>query len=361
MNNRLSENKAVERLVILLYIVMTVVAVTILVRAVKRFLLPFVLAWMLALLLQPLAELIGRRFKGSRKIISAALVLVIFALSFLLAIYVMTRLLGEITGIAAQLRENAGTVSEGVVDFIEKIKSTLKLGGGKEGDYLYGVLEDSFKNAVVSLSAKITSSAAGIISDIPGMLLTLFIFIFSSFYICSDFDGINSYIASLLPRVVVRKLGKIKSVTVKGAAKFIRAYMTLFLMTFAELYFAFSVLRIRYSLALAVIISLVDILPAVGTGIVLLPWAGIEFVIGNKTLALSLIVVYIAVTVIRQIAEPHVIGSSLGIHPLAALISVYVGFRAAGALGLIIAPLAALLGKQLFEALRRQGENGDAP
>ena len=102
--------------------------------------------------------------------------------------------------------------------------------------------------------------------------------------------------------------------------------------------------------AAAALVALVDAIPIFGTGTVLLPWAAISSLSGSHSLALGLVLLYGVITVVRNVLEPRLVGGTLGLHPLAALAAMYVGFQAFGVLGMILAPILAVLGKGLWDS-----------
>ena len=134
------------------------------------------------------------------------------------------------------------------------------------------------------------------------------------------------------------------------AAKYLRAYVLLLLLTFGELFVGFLILKVPYPLLIALLVALVDILPILGVGTVLLPWAIIEIAITKDIFTgIGLIIVYLIITVVRQITEPKVVAGSLGLHPLITIISMYAGFKLLGILGMIVGPMTALAVKSFMK------------
>ena len=99
----------------------------------------------------------------------------------------------------------------------------------------------------------------------------------------------------------------------------------------------------EYAFTEALGIAFVDMLPVLGTGAVLIPWSVLSFIEGNVALGIGLAVLYAAITVIRAIAEPKIVGDSIGLSPVLSLMSVYVGFKLFGAVGMILLPIAAAI------------------
>ena len=117
--------------------------------------------------------------------------------------------------------------------------------------------------------------------------------------------------------------------------------------TFAELSVGLSIIRIENAVLIAFVISIFDILPVLGTGGIMIPWTIIAALQGNYSLALGLLIVYIIITIIRNILEPKIVGSQVGLHPLVTLMSLFVGAQLFGVLGLFGLPITLSLLKNL--------------
>ena len=127
----------------------------------------------------------------------------------------------------------------------------------------------------------------------------------------------------------------------------------MFLLTFVELLVGFLALRVEYVFLLAFLTAVLDILPVLGVGTVLIPFALFSFVTGNVFQGVGLLILYGLITVIRQIAEPHLVGKSLGLHPILMLVSFYAGWKLFGVAGVFLGPALALLIKAFFEQSAR--------
>ena len=111
------------------------------------------------------------------------------------------------------------------------------------------------------------------------------------------------------------------------------------LLTFAELAVGLLLLGVKNALLTALVISVIDVLPVLGAGSVLLPWSIICVISGNTPLAAGIIAVYLFITVVRNFAEPKMVGEKMGINPLFILLAMFLGLRLFGFLGLIILPV----------------------
>ena len=100
------------------------------------------------------------------------------------------------------------------------------------------------------------------------------------------------------------------------------------------------------------VIAVIDMLPLLGSGIVLLPWALVCFLGGDVKVGIALLVIWIIATVAHQLAEPKLLGKHIGLHPLATLMSVYIGAELFGFVGLIAGPLVAVAIKSILQTKR---------
>ena len=108
---------------------------------------------------------------------------------------------------------------------------------------------------------------------------------------------------------------------------------------------------IKYSLLFAFLIAIIDALPVLGTGGVLIPWAVYSFLTNDIKMGISILVLYLVVLVIRQIVEPKVVGHQIGVYPLLTLTAMYAGLRLMGFAGLILGPITFLLIRNIIIAI----------
>jgi sporulation integral membrane protein YtvI len=142
-------------------------------------------------------------------------------------------------------------------------------------------------------------------------------------------------------------LFKIKDNGIDVLFKFAKAYALLLGLTFVELSIGLALLRVHYAILWAALIALVDILPVLGTGTVLIPWAVVNLILGNYPLGVGLLVLYGIITVVRQSLEPRVVGKQIGLYPLVTLVCMFLGSYLFGFVGLFALPIAVTVLVQL--------------
>lgn len=129
----------------------------------------------------------------------------------------------------------------------------------------------------------------------------------------------------------------------------LKGYILLMLITFTELTIGLLLIGQSNAILLAAIICVIDILPVLGTGAVVIPWALISLFTGNILKAIGLILMYIVITIIRNFLEPKVIGNQVGLHPLITLLSMFCGLRLLGFVGLFGFPLTLIVLNDLYK------------
>ena len=142
----------------------------------------------------------------------------------------------------------------------------------------------------------------------------------------------------------------IKSFIFLTLGRLIQAYATLMLITFLELCIWLTLIGIPHSIMISALIAIVDILPILGTGTVVIPWVVIEFIMGNWHLGMLLLLMYGFILIVRNILEPKIVGHHIGLYPLVTLVSMYVGLKALGAVGMFIFPLTVIILKHLHDS-----------
>ncbi len=335
-------------------------------------LLPFIIGWGTAMAVLPISNKLGKGSRLRKKIISVILLIVIIGFVIFLLSLIFRRLIYEVQRLLEHLTVDSEKIRELIsvaLDFAESITEHIPfLDRLTDGDELFYLREridravsDIISGFVSDLSTRIPQFIAAVIGALPSIMLFIIVTLISTFYFCVDIDNIHSAFKEILPKRLSEKLSVVKKHASGAALKYLRAYFLILLMTFFELFVGFSVLGIDYALLLAAVIAVIDILPIFGVGGVLLPWAAVLLISGDSYHGIGLIIVYACVTVVRQFAEPKIVGGSIGLHPLLTLFSIYAGFKLFGFVGMIFGPAAALLLKSVLMGNRKSTAKKDGP
>jgi sporulation integral membrane protein YtvI len=217
---------------------------------------------------------------------------------------------------------------------------------------------ENFDENIIELSQKIVTNISssvmpfltGTISFVADFFVVAIIFVVAIYYIAIDFKKINRFILYQFRGGTQKYVILIKNQFFSTIWKYLKAYAIIISITFFELLLAFLVLGVEYPYLVALITALVDILPIIGTGTVLVPWGVFSIITGDIFTGIGLIITYIIITIIRQILEPKIVGSYIGMYPLITLIMMYAGLEAFGILGLFAFPIISIILKNLNDS-----------
>ena len=320
---------------------------------------PFILAALIAAFVAPVSKTISKKTRIPRRLCVAVILIAVFTGVSALLYAGISRLVTELGRLLQGLSENPeiiGDTLDGILDrltgngshfsFLQKIFESEALSG--LGIDIDEVVRDAVGGAVSSLTSALPSAAVSLVREIPSALLFIVVLLIAAYYFSSDTGELSLGLKSILPEKWQKKLPLIADKLKKTLAGYVKAYFLLMLLTFCEMLVGLSILGVEYAFMLAIIISVVDVLPILGTGTVLIPWAIFSFLTSNTPLGVGLLVLYAVTLIIRQLAEPKIVGGAIGIHPLATLASVYLGLRFLGFAGIFAGPIAALLLREVF-------------
>ena len=190
---------------------------------------------------------------------------------------------------------------------------------------------------------------SGLAAAMPTLLLTGIVTVIAAFYFCMEERGAMRSLLAYLPKSLQERLSRWRERAKWVAVRYFRAYLLLWLLTFCQLFLGFAILRVKYAFLLALLVSFVDLLPILGVGTVIIPWSIVLLAQHRYGLAIGLLVLYLVVTILRQVLEPKLVGKSLGISPLLALFATYAGWQLLGFWGMLLAPFVAMIVKAAVE------------
>ncbi len=299
---------------------------------------PFILAWLIAALTVSPAQKLSAKIKLPERILRLILSLAVTLLFF--------------TGLGFLIKKGVVAIWNFLSDFGEGNRLYDMLSGLFSSDApLFGKFLPEGIAAKIStalgevISTFLTKLAEGITSIglmLPQAFLFIVVTLISLVYFALDYDKIIAFSESVLPEKLMSALGRIKNGTLFAIRKYILSYSLILIITYAVLLIGFLLLKVEHASVLALFVSLLDILPIIGVGTVLIPWSIFEFVMGNSILGIGLLVLFVVYSVIREFSEPKIVGKSLDLHPIITLMMIYIGYALFGILGMLLLPIAAV-------------------
>lgn len=314
------------------------VAVLLFFRYVFTWLLPFLFAWAIAFFMRPFAK----RLSALLHIPERALRVVLSLLLLFTVIGVGGVLIWQTVDAVWRFLSDVGE-SGAIHDFFYAIvnPSFGILGDVEIPPELAERLDSAFNSAVSAMLSSAAELLTRWVGVIPKLFVAIVITVIATVYFAFGLEKINACFKRLLPTAIFDSLVRVKNGFITVGLKYVRSYSVIMLITYALMLVGFLILRISHAPLLALIVAFLDLLPVVGVGTVLLPWSVFAFITGNAPLGIGLAVLFLVNEVVRQLAEPKIIGKNLGVHPLLTLFLIYVGFGLFGFVGMLILPIIA--------------------
>lgn len=327
---------------------------------VAKYTYPFIIALILAILINPIVNFLETKGKLSRPfavIISITSILVI--ITGILALLVVELINGS-TYLAEHLPKHFQAF---VVMFQEMITDKL-IPIYQRIISMVSMLEESQQNMIMDhiqrLGNNIAANGGTIIQSmlqvIPRTLaslpsyMTVFIFsLLGTFFISKDWYKLMDWLRKTVPQSFIDSSHNVGKGLKRAFLGFIKAQLTLIMITAVIVFIGLIILKVDHAITIAVITGAIDLLPYLGTGIVFIPWILYMFFKGNYFLTIGLSILYITIVVQRQMMEPKVLSSNIGLNPLATLVAIFVGFQLWGFAGLIIGPVFLVVINTLYQ------------
>ncbi|WP_077617942.1 sporulation integral membrane protein YtvI [Bacillus sinesaloumensis] len=309
-----------------------------------------ILAFLTALLLEPVVNLLITKYRFKR-IYSVTVTFVVFMVFVLFLAYLLINvIINQLITIVKNIPFYISSIdTDQIMETFQKFETYFEGLPKEVMDSIMNTLY-SFQDLLIVAARNITEGTFSFVSSLPELLLELIVYLVAAFLFMNDFPAIKNKFKAMLQDSSIEKMKIVTTQLKKIFVGFIKAQIVLSGVTFVITYVGLWILDVNYLIIISLLIVLVDLLPILGTGSFIVPWAIFVLINGNTKLGIGLLILFILITVIRKIIEPKVYSQNFGISALAALISMYLGFKIIGIIGLLLGPLLVILYDSLTKA-----------
>lgn len=317
------------------FLILTILATFLLFRL-AVFYMPFLIAFIISLIMEPLIRKIMKKFKLSRRTSSIIVFAITFGIILGLLSWGITTLISESTNLLSSLNsyyDKASNTIQNLLRYLDFSRFNIS------NEILEIIRNTSFdllqklSNYIQSLLTKILSG----VTIIPVVAIYFAITILALYFICTD----KIYMLDELEYHLPDKWMKELTIHIRELSKvlggYLKAQMVLILISFiiclVGLYILYFLnFNVGFPLIIAIGIGFVDALPILGSGTVMIPWGIISGLNGDLKLGISIIVLWIIMSLVRQFIEPKIVSGNIGIHPIFTIVAMYTGFKFIGVL-----------------------------
>ena len=329
--------------------------------------LPIICAIVAAMILQKPVNFICKKTPLKRGLVSALSVLFAFAVVIsgivLILIWVGSEFKGffqyimiEFEDMPALIHKIEGYIANAIGFLPEKLESTvMDFISEKLATLTAPTVTPNEPSASIDLSM-LSTPLKGIwntAKQIPTTLVSIVVAIVACCFMTADFASVKKLVLGFFQPDTRTKIVRAKRLLFPSLGKMAKAYGIIITITFCELSLGLFLLKLMgiydsgYIFVIAILTAIIDIVPVLGTGTVLIPWAVISLLNANYPLAIGLIVMYACITVIRQIIEPKLVAAQLGIPAFLTIVSMFIGSQIFGVIGIFILPITIVMLKLL--------------
>ena len=314
---------------------------------------PFVIGWFISFIANPLVLWLEKRVKIVKKLGSAIIIILVLGLIVLVSYLAISKLSEEISLLIKNFPE---------------IYQSLEDAMGQLGDRFAGVfsrLPQGIQNGLITIAADLDAKAGELIAGIsqptvtaagniakriPSILVATIVMLVSSYFFIAQRDEVIVWAKSVSPQGLQRRMTMVIDNLKQAVGGYFKAQFKIMGVVGVLLFIGFLILRVNYSVLLAILIAFLDFLPFFGTGTALIPWAVYSLFGGDYFTAVGLLIIYVVTQAVRHIIQPKLVGDSVGMNPLATLVFLYAGYKFGSLLGMILAVPIGMLAINLYKA-----------
>lgn len=306
------------------------------------FLWPFVAGWFIAMLANPLRNFLEKKIKLSKKFGSALIIIIALAAIIGLLYFLVMKLIQQVQAFymdAPKMLEEIKVQFDGLVTWIQPRLEQLGFNFEilAKGEELYNSLLNVLTEGVKGISGNGIQYAGGVAKGVTNGFVSAIVMLLSSYFFLVEREEIFRVCHEKTPKSIQEKILLIKDHIFLALGGYVKAQIKIMFIIMVLLFIGLSVIGVSYAFLLAIIISIWDVLPFLGTGMILVPWAIVKFLNYEFQKGVMLVVLYIICLLARQVLQPKIIGDSIGLKPLPTLFLIYVGLKLGGFIGFILA------------------------
>lgn len=349
------KNEVITYIKAILNILTALVVLTLCIFLLPRviiFFMPFVIGWIISLIAAPLARFLEEKLKIKRKAVSAFVIISVLAVVVLLAYGILAKLIEEAVGFVNELpvlwqrvEMEFNRIGNNLDGFYRRlpadVQDKLMLFGSELGSYFSDIIGD--------IGTPTFTAVGNIAKRLPDVFIAVIMTLLSSYFFVADKASLSGVIKKYMPGSIYYRFELIRRSLQNAIGGYFKAQLKIEIWVYIIVFIGLMILEVDFAFLIAFGIAFLDLLPVFGTGTVMLPWAVIEILSGEYKMAIGLLIIWIVGQLVRQLIQPKIMGDSIGVAPIPTLFLLYIGYRMAGVVGMIIALPIGIIFINLYE------------
>lgn len=304
------------------------------------FFMPFVIGWVISCIANPLVVLLERKLKIKRKAGTVVVIVCVIAAVSGIGYGLGIVLWRQVSGFVGEIPVMWEVVKHDFDNLGMWINQYIGVRAPKFADALNNLgnsIGEMISDLPKSLNLSTFEGMGSMVGNIASVIISIIMCMLSAYFFIADREWITTFVNKILPENITRKYDVFSSSLKQAVGGYFKAQFRIEIWMYVLLMVGLTVLNVRYSLLIALLMAFLDFLPFFGTGIVLVPWAVVTVIGGNYIRALGFLVIWGAGQLFRQLIQPKIMGESIGMEPIPTLFLLFIGYRIAGVGGMLIA------------------------
>lgn len=313
---------------------------------------PFVTGWIIALIASPLVHFFEKRLKIRRKAGTAFVIISVIALVILAGYLIGAQLVEQIAEFIGDVPKLWEAAQEDFAQIGEKLSVALKYLPSELQltiNSITGNVQEYFGGIMESISEPTITALGNFVGSLPNIVISVIMSLLFAYFYVADKGYLSGLLEKAIPDSVLVRLQMIKRGLTKAVGGYFKAQLKIEVWMYLLLGVGFFILQVKYAFLIAIGVAILDLLPFFGTGTVLIPWAIIKFLSADYKMVIGLLIIWGVGQLARQLIQPKIVGDSVGLAPIPTIILLFVGYRVAGVIGMIIAVPIGIIILNLYE------------
>lgn len=301
---------------------------------------PFVVGWIVAMIASPLVGFFEKKLKVKRKAGSAFVIITVIGLVILAGYFLSAKLMEQVMEFAGELPDMWEGTQQEFVQIGERLEAASKY------------LPDEIEIAIIKITSNVGEYLGEIFGslgspaietlsrftmNLPNILIGIIMCLLSAYFFVADKEYVTNLLHKVMTQSMLEQVNMVKRGLVRAVGGYFKAQLKIEFWMYLLLVLGFTILRVKYAFLIAIGVAFLDLLPFFGTGTVLIPWAIIKFLNGEYTMVIGLLIIWGVGQLARQLIQPRIVGDSVGLDPIPTLFLLFIGYKSAGVVGMIIA------------------------
>lgn len=322
---------------------------------------PFLIAAMLAFFINPLVHLFEKKLRFPRMLAVLTSLLFLFGVIGTIVTYLIKKIIDGIIYLSDFIPNQITDISTNVQNYFNDhilplwdqgigLFDTMGASQRKLQEEGIQVIGGNLASMLESIGTSVANGVTSFITALPITFTVIIFVILGIYFISKDSNKYTKMYRENLPVIFRKKTLNVLRDLKSKIFGFLKSQIILMTLTFIISLIGLLILRVDYFLTIAVIMGVLDLLPYLGPGLIIVPWSIYSFFTGDLFIGFGLLILYATTIIVRQMIEPKILSSSLELNPLAVLVSLFAGLQLFGVIGLVLGPILLVLIVSLYDA-----------